>query len=140
MIWKNKPTIEAIESICKQTMVEHLGIKITDVGDDSLSATMPVDHRTIQPARLLHGGASVALAESLGSIASFLCVDITKQNVVGLEINANHIRAVKSGFVEGKATPIHLGRSTHIWEIRIIDESDRLVCISRLTVAILERE
>ena len=100
---------------------------------------MPVDHRTHQPFGILHGGASVVLAETLGSIASYLCLkDPTKEQAVGLEINANHIRSVKEGFVYGKVTPIHIGRSTHIWEIRITNQENKLVCVSRLTVAIVD--
>lgn len=109
-----------------------------EVGDDYIIARMPVDHRTHQPFGLLHGGASVVLAETIGSLASYLTLpDPTKQQAVGLDINANHIRGVKSGWVYGKATPIHIGRSTHIWEIKITNEAGKLVCISRLTMAII---
>jgi 1,4-dihydroxy-2-naphthoyl-CoA hydrolase len=102
-------------------------------------AKMPVDHRTVQPFGILHGGASVVLAETLGSMASFLCIkEAGKQHAVGLEINANHIRSVKEGFVYGRVTPIHIGRSTHIWDIKITNEENKLVCISRLTVAIVD--
>lgn len=130
-------TPEALAAIAHNTMVGHLGIEFTEVGDDFLRARMPVDTRTIQPAGLLHGGASVALAETLGSVASYLCTDPATTTCVGLEINANHIRAVRSGYVIGAARPIHLGNSTHVWEIRITDEQERLVCISRLTMAVL---
>jgi 1,4-dihydroxy-2-naphthoyl-CoA hydrolase len=123
----------------RPTLMAHLGILMTDIGDDYLAATMPVDHRTHQPFGLLHGGASVALAESLGSMAAYLCVDPTKYNVVGLEINANHIRAVRDGHVTGIARPIHVGKSTQLWEIRITDEADKLVCISRITLAVLAK-
>lgn len=130
-------TPEALAVTAHNTMVGHLGIEFIEVGDDFLRARMPVDARTIQPAGLLHGGASVALAETLGSVASYLCTDPANTACVGLEINANHIRSVRSGFVVGTARPVHLGNSTHIWEIRISDEQGRLVCISRLTMAIL---
>lgn len=119
-------------------MVDHLGIEFMEIGDNYLTARMPVDHRTIQPMGLLHGGASVVLAESLGSVASSIIVDRNKSYCVGLEINANHIKSAKSGFVTGKATPIHIGRKTHVWDIKITNENDDLVCISRLTVAILD--
>lgn len=125
-------------------MVEHLGIEITALEDRSLHGRMPVDHRTKQPAGLLHGGASVALAETLGSIAASLVVDSEKFMCVGLEINANHLQSSRAGYVAGVATPIHLGKSTHVWEIRIHQEADdkqepRLLCISRLTMAVLAK-
>ena len=138
-IWQLKPTVEAVQAVCANTMVDHLGIVVTAIGEDFIAASMPVDHRTLQPAGLLHGGASLALAESLGSVASSLCVDTSRYAVVGLEINGNHIRSVRSGSVLGTARPLHLGRSTHVWEIRVEDERGRLVCISRLTVSILAR-
>ncbi|WP_423815759.1 hotdog fold thioesterase [Rhodothermus profundi] len=118
-------------------LMGHLGIRFTEIGDDYLVATMPVDHRTQQPFGLLHGGASVALAESMGSVGSHLCIDTARYYCVGLEINANHIRSVRSGLVKGIARPLHLGRRTQVWDIRIYDEQDRLVCISRLTLAVL---
>ena len=121
-------------------MVTHLGIEFTGIGDDFLEATMPVDHRTIQPMGLLHGGANVALAETLGSVAASLTVDPEKQMVVGLEINANHLKSVRSGKVKGIAKPIHIGKSTQVWEIKIFNESEQLCCISRLTMAILDKK
>ena len=121
-------------------MVDHLGIEITELGPDFLKGTMPVDHRTVQPMRILHGGASVALAETLGSLAANLVVDSSKKYCVGLDINANHIRAAKNGIVTGKAKPLHLGGSTQVWQIEIVDENGRLVCMSRLTMAVLERK
>ncbi|HVK56858.1 MAG TPA: hotdog fold thioesterase [Burkholderiales bacterium] len=124
----------------KGTMVENLGIEFLETGDDYLKARMPVDHRTRQPMGLLHGGASVALAETLGSIGAYLCVDPLKYVCVGLEINANHIRGVRAGWVYGIARPFHIGRTTHVWEIKITDEEDKLVCISRITIAILDRQ
>ena len=131
-------TIEQI-SAPKNNMVTHLGIEFTEIGKDFLCGKMPVDQRTIQPMGILHGGASVVLAETLGSVASVCCVDITKQYVVGLEINANHIKSVRAGnWVYGKATAIHIGRKTHIWEIRITNEENKLICISRITMAIMD--
>ena len=120
-------------------MIERLGIQVVDIGDDYVRGTMPVDARTQQPYGLLHGGASVSLAETLGSVAAMLCVDAKSELAVGLEINANHVRGVTSGTVTGTARPIHVGRSTQVWEIRIEDERSRLVCIARLTVAVVPR-
>jgi len=134
-LWKMQTTLNAIKARTKGTLIEHLGIEITEIGDDFLKATMPVDHRTKQIVGILHGGASVALAETLGSIAARLCVDPEKQGIVGLEINANHIRPVRDGWVTGIAKPIHLGKTTQIWEIKIYNDQSKLVCISRLTVA-----
>jgi len=119
-------------------MLTHLGIEFLEIGEENLTARMPVDRRTLQPAGILHGGASATLAESLGSMAATLCVDPAKKLCVGLEINANHIRPVRSGYVTGIASPIHIGKSTQIWQIRITDEADQLVCISRLTLAVLD--
>ena len=116
-----------------------LGIEITSVADDALEGRMPVDGRTHQPMGLLHGGASVALAETLGSVAAALRVDRTKQACVGLEINANHIKGVRDGWVRGRATPVHIGRSTQVWEIRIThEETGALVCLSRITMAVID--
>jgi 1,4-dihydroxy-2-naphthoyl-CoA hydrolase len=138
-IWfKPGLTIADIRPLNAQTMAEHLGIVYTELGENFLSGTMPVDHRTHQPAGLLHGGASCVLAETLGSVASYLVVDPARVQPVGLEINANHIRGVRSGLVTGTATSIHLGRTTHVWDIRIRDERGSLVCVSRLTVAIIK--
>lgn len=122
------------------TMSQALGMKFTELGADFLKISMPVDERTKQPYGLLHGGASVALAETAGSVASALVVDHTKFYCVGLEINANHVRSAREGWVTGTCRPIHIGSSTHVWEIRIHDEKEKLVCISRLTVAILPRK
>jgi 1,4-dihydroxy-2-naphthoyl-CoA hydrolase len=119
-------------------MAKHLGIEFTELGPDFLRGRMPVEDRTHQPHGLLHGGASVALAETLGSYAAMLTTDPSKYRCLGQEINANHIRGVASGFVIGTARPIHLGRRSHVWEIRITDERDKLVCISRLTMAVIE--
>ena len=138
-IWKQTTDLERINEWDKGCLVEHLGILVTEVGEDYLRGTMPVDARTKQPFGLLHGGASVALAESLGSLAGTLCLD-TSEMAVGLDINANHVRAVIEGVVTGTARPLHLGRSTQVWEIRIEDERGRLVCISRLTLAVVPRQ
>lgn len=141
MIWKNKPTLDILNEFSVNTAVAHMGIKFVEVGDDFLKATMPVDYRTVQPMRILHGGASVLLAETLGSIASSFCVENPVQNPpVGIEINANHIKSVKDGMVTGKVTPIRLGRKIHVWQIEITDDSGQLICISRLTVMILNSE
>ena len=136
MIWKKQPVVEMLQVFSNNTMVQHLGIEFTAVGDDFLEARMPVDARTLQPFGLLHGGASATLAETLGSIGAYHCIDENKA-CVGLEINANHIRAVRSGWVTGRAMPLHLGRTTHVWEIRITDDLGDLTCISRLTMMIL---
>jgi 1,4-dihydroxy-2-naphthoyl-CoA hydrolase len=138
-IWFRSNTIESVQQRGKNTMVEHLGIEITEIGEDFLKGTMPVDHRTVQPMGILHGGASVALAETLGSLAANLVVDPEKKYCVGLDINANHIRSAKSGRVTGTAKPLHLGESTQVWSIEIKDEANRLVCISRLTMAVLAK-
>jgi 1,4-dihydroxy-2-naphthoyl-CoA hydrolase len=121
-------------------MPRHLAMEFTEIGPDFLRGRMPVDDRTHQPYGILHGGASVALAETLGSYGAMLVVDQGKYRCVGQEINANHIRGIASGFVIGTARPVHLGRRSHVWEIRITDEKDKLVCISRLTMAVLEIE
>lgn len=138
-IWFKPFTLKEVQQRGAGTMVEHIGITITEVGDDFLKGTMPVDHRTVQPMGILHGGASVALAETLGSIASYLMIDSDKKYCVGLDINANHIRAAKKGLVTGIAKPLHLGSSTQVWSIEITDEENRLVCISRITMAVLSR-
>lgn len=138
-IWHHRPAL-ADFSTPTRSMVGHLGIEITEIGDDFVAARMPVDARTVQPVtRVLHGGASVALAETLGSIGAYLTVDPAKFVVAGMEINANHVRSVREGWVTGIARPIHRGRTTQIWDIRIADEAERLVCISRLTVAVIEK-
>jgi 1,4-dihydroxy-2-naphthoyl-CoA hydrolase len=133
-------TLTQLNQMNRGNMVGFLGIEFTEVGPDYVCAKMPVDERTRQPMGLLHGGASVALAETLGSIAAYCTIDADKQYCVGLDINANHVRAVSDGFVYGKATPLHLGRSTQVWEIRITDEAGKLVCISRLTMSVLDRK
>ena len=138
-IWFKKDlAIEDLLSLGKLNMGEHLGMEWVEVGDDFLKARMPVDDRTRQPYGLLHGGASVALAETIGSVGAAMVVDYKKYYCVGLEINANHVRAVKEGFVTGTGTPIHTGSTTQVWDIKIFNESGKLVCVSRLTVAVLK--
>ena len=139
-IWfKKELSIEELTALCDQTIAELLEVKFIETGNNFIKATMPVDHRTHQPYGLLHGGASCVLAETLGSIASGHVIDPEKFICVGIEINANHIRSVRSGLVTGITTPIHIGNSTHVWDIKIYDEREKLVCISRLTVAILKK-
>ncbi|MCO5241052.1 MAG: hotdog fold thioesterase [Chitinophagaceae bacterium] len=138
-IWFNKATtIRDLQTMSAGTMGEHIGIEFSEIGDNYIKATMPVDHRTCQPYGLLHGGASVALAETLGSVASALVIDMSVFICVGLEINANHIRSARQGRVTGIAMPLHLGASTHVWDIKIYDEKEKLLCVSRITVAILK--
>lgn len=132
--------VEHLNQLSVNTMLEHLGIEFTEVGDGFLVARMPVDKRTHQPLGLLHGGASLALAETLGSVAATMCVDRQTQYCVGLEINANHLKSVTSGFVYGKTTPVHVGKRTHVWEIRISNEQSELICISRITMAVIDRK
>jgi 1,4-dihydroxy-2-naphthoyl-CoA hydrolase len=136
-IWRSLKTLEELNAP-SATLISHLGIKIIEIGPDFLRGTMPVDARTAQPYGLLHGGASVALAESVGSAASAMCVDAEYQ-VVGQEINANHVRAVRSGLVTATTRPAHIGARTHVWTIDIVNDSGKLVCISRLTMAIIKR-
>jgi 1,4-dihydroxy-2-naphthoyl-CoA hydrolase len=143
-IWKNEisvanPPLDQMNARSANTLTAALGIRFSALGPDWIEATMPVDGRTHQPDGLLHGGASVALAETLGSIGSALCIDREKQTIVGVEINANHLRGARSGIVTGRATPIRLGSRMHVWEIRIRDEANELVCVSRLTVSVLDR-
>jgi 1,4-dihydroxy-2-naphthoyl-CoA hydrolase len=140
MIWHNKQlSLIDLQSLGHNTMGEYIGIEFTEVGDNYLKARMPVDHRTHQPYGLLHGGASVTLAETVGSVASAMVVDHQLNMCVGLEINANHIRSTRSGFVTATCTPLHLGGSTHVWDIKIHDDDSKLICVSRLTVAVLRR-
>ncbi|CAN5539522.1 hotdog fold thioesterase [soil metagenome] len=131
-------TLETLNEMGKGNMIQHLNIEFTEIGENTVSAKMPVDLRTKQPQGLLHGGASVVLAETLGSVAAFGCIDTTKKYCVGLEINANHLKGVREGFVSGVATPIHIGKKTHVWEIRISNDKKDLVCISRITLAIID--
>ena len=132
-------SLDKIRPLGKGTMSEWLGMEWTEIGDDFLKARMPVDHRTNQPYGLLHGGASCVLAETLGSVASAMVIDHSKFLCVGLEINANHVRGVKKGWVTGVVFPLHLGGSTHVWDIKIYDDQNMMTCVSRLTVAIIPR-
>ncbi|HMN43558.1 MAG TPA: hotdog fold thioesterase [Povalibacter sp.] len=136
-IWFQPVTLDQVRGL-SIGMAKHIGIEFTEIGDDFIRARMPVDERTRQPFGILHGGASVVLAETLGSTGAALAIDHARYRCVGQEINANHIRAIQAGFVIGTARPVHLGRRSHVWEIRIVDEQDRLVCISRITMAILD--
>jgi len=140
-IWFNKSiTLEDIKLFGKETMASYLGMQWIEIGDDFLKLSMPVNEKTKQPYGLLHGGASCALAETVGSVASALVIDMEKNICVGLEINANHIRSAKEGIVTGHCTPLHLGKTTHVWDIKIYDGNEKLICVSRLTVAILPKQ
>ncbi len=139
-IWFFKEiTLDHLNGFGTNTISQHLGIEWVTLGEDFLQAKMPVDERTKQPYGLLHGGASCVLAETLGSVASALVIDTQKFNCVGIEINANHVRSAKDGFVIGKVTPLHIGVSTHVWDIKIFDEREKLICVARLTVAIIKK-
>jgi 1,4-dihydroxy-2-naphthoyl-CoA hydrolase len=138
MIFPTNLSLEELNSWGKNTMTDFLEIKFTKIGIDFLEATLPVNHKTKQPLGLLHGGANVVLAETLGSVASTLTLDREKQYCVGLEINANHLKSVREGFVRGITKPIHLGKKTQVWEIKIYSETGDLSCISRLTLAIMD--
>lgn len=137
-IWFDAVPLAAANRRAAGTLIGHLGIELVAAGDDFLEARMPVDARTVQPAGVLHGGASVALAETLASWAATLVVDPREHYCVGQEINANHVRAVRDGHVTGVARPVHLGRRTQVWEVRISDDARRLVCVSRVTIAVLD--
>ncbi len=139
-IWFRQFTLDEVRKFQHDTMGEHLGVEIVDIGPDYIEAKMPVDHRTMQPDRILHGGASVALAETLGSVGGTMCIDRARFQIVGQEINANHLRPATGGHVTGRAKPIHLGRRSQVWNIEITDDSKRLVCVSRLTIAVIERQ
>lgn len=138
-IWRSLQSIEHLNTNGHGTLIENLGILFTEIGDDFVRGTMPVDTRTVQPYGLLHGGASVALAETLGSTGAAMCVDAAEYQVVGQEINANHVRAARSGLVTGTARAVHLGGRTHVWSIDIFNDSQKLVCISRITMAVIKR-
>ncbi|MBA4054523.1 MAG: thioesterase [Marivirga sp.] len=139
-IFKTNMTVDSLNEWSANTLAERLGIEFVTIGEDFLEARMPVDHRTHQPLGLLHGGASVALAETLGSVAATLCVDGAKQFCVGLEVNANHIRGAKEGFVTGITKPIHIGKKTQVWETKISNGEGELVCVSRITMAVLDKK
>jgi 1,4-dihydroxy-2-naphthoyl-CoA hydrolase len=138
-IWKTPISVDFVNKMNENTMVDHLGITFTDVGEDTLTATMPVDDRTKQPFGIMHGGASAALAETIGSVAANFCVDPSMHYCVGLDINTSHLRKASQGLVKGVARPIHLGRTTHVWEVKIFDENENLVSQSRLTMIRLDR-
>jgi 1,4-dihydroxy-2-naphthoyl-CoA hydrolase len=139
-IWRIQATPEQLRERSSNTLAERLDIRVTEIGPDYLRATMPVNSHTHQPQGILHGGASVALAETIGSLAANLCVDLTKYVCVGQEINANHLRPVASGLVTGTARPYHVGSKSQVWGIEIRDENDKLVCVSRITMAVVERK
>lgn len=139
-LWKQDTDLTRINAMFRGTLGEVLGIRVTEIGDDFVRGTLPVEARTHQPYGLLHGGASVALAETLGSLAGMLTLDPGVEAAVGLDINANHVRGVRTGVVAGTARPLHLGRSTQVWEIRIEEERHKLVCIARLTLAVIPRQ
>jgi len=138
-IWRSLRSLEELNGNTQATLVGHIGILFTEIGADFIRGTMPVDTRTVQPYGLLHGGASVALAETLGSTGAAMCVDADEYQVVGQEINANHVRAARSGLVTGTARAVHLGGRTHVWSIEIVDNAQKLVCISRITMAVIKR-
>lgn len=139
-IWHKDISIVMANERCKNTMVDYLGVEFTELGDDYLCASMPVDHRTQQPLGIMHGGASCFLAETVGSTAGNYCVDLETHYCVGLDINTNHIRSVRSGLVYATAKPFHLGRSTQVWSIEIVDENQTLISVNRLTLAVMRRQ
>ncbi len=132
-------TVEQLNIFSKNSLAQNLGIEITRIGEDFVEARMPVDSRTVQPYGLLHGGASVALAETLGSLAAHCTVNDQNKSCVGLEINANHLKSVRNGFVTGIARPLHVGQRTQVWEIKITNEQNDLVCVSRITMAVIDK-
>lgn len=138
MIWYNRmPTLDALNKLSENTLAAHLDIRFIEIGEDYLKATMPVHTNTHQPFGLLHGGASAALAETIGSVAGWLCINAEKQACVGMEINCNHIRGKKDGLVTATVSPFHIGGSTQVWHIQIEDENGKLICVSRLTMAVI---
>ena len=136
-IWHQPPSLDQINRSHDNTAVSQMGIEFTAIGDDSLTARMPVDARTKQPAGLLHGGATMLLAETLASCAAWQTIDRKTMIAVGVEINANHVRGVRDGWVTGRVTPVHLGRSTQVWEVRVTDDAERLVSIARATLSVI---
>ncbi len=139
VIWKHPTTPEILNQMAPNTAVGHLDIEFSAIGDDWLEATMPVDHRTKQPAGILHGGATALLAETLGSVASVLILDGPPEQPVGIELNISHLRSVREGKVIGRATPFRIGRRSHVWDIRVRDDNDRLIAVARLTLSIITR-
>jgi 1,4-dihydroxy-2-naphthoyl-CoA hydrolase len=140
MIFPPDLSLDSLNQTGKNTMTDFLDIRFTQIGEDFLEATMPVTDKTKQPLGLLHGGANVVLAETLGSVAATLTVDTSRQHCVGLEINANHLKSVRDGLVRGVTKPIHLGKKTQVWEIKIYNSHDELTCISRITMAIIDKK
>lgn len=139
-IWYRKNyIIQELNDLGRGTMAENLGMQFTEIGEDFLKLQMTVDHRSKQPYGLLHGGASAAMAETIGSVASSMCINNEKQICVGMEINCNHLRGVREGIITATVKPLHIGASSHVWDIRIEDENQKLVCVSRLTVAVLKK-
>lgn len=136
-IWRAETTLEQMHDLGRRTMFERIGIEFIEIGPDFLRARMPVDERTLQPYGLLHGGATAALAETLGSVGSNLIVDLQRQRAAGIELNANHVRSATAGWVIGTCRPLHLGRAIHVWDIRVEDEAGRLISVARLTVAVV---
>jgi 1,4-dihydroxy-2-naphthoyl-CoA hydrolase len=138
-IWRTSTSIEQLQEHSRNTLAETIGIRVTEIGPDFLRATMPVNPKTHQPMGVLHGGASVALAETVGSLAATMCIDRTLYVCLGQEINANHLRPISSGIVTATARPYHIGKRSHVWSIEIRDEQEKLVCVSRLTIAVVDR-
>lgn len=139
MIWKQTFNLAGLNQSSHNTLAEHVGIEYTEIGDDYIKAIMPVDHRTVQPMRLLHGGANAVLAETLGSVAGLMCLeDMTTKTIVGTEISCSHLRSAKQGFVTGKVSPFKIGRRLQVWNIEITDDKDRLICVSRLTIMVVD--
>lgn len=138
-IWHVNVDLASLSSLSQNTIASHLGIEFTEIGDDYMVARMPVDHRTLQPAGIMHGGASCVLAETVGSMAANCCVDRTKKYCVGLDINTNHIRSIREGYVSGTAKPFHLGKTTQVWGIEIVNEKKQLISVTRLTLAVLDK-
>jgi 1,4-dihydroxy-2-naphthoyl-CoA hydrolase len=138
-IWRTETSVEQLHQFSRETLADTIGIRVTEIGPDFLRATMPVNPKVHQPMGVLHGGASVALAETVGSVAAMLCVDRDKDVCLGQEINANHLRPITSGIVTATARPFHIGKRSQVWSIEIRDEQDRLVCVSRLTMAVIDK-
>jgi 1,4-dihydroxy-2-naphthoyl-CoA hydrolase len=139
MIFTKNLSLDFLNKLAEDTMTSHIGINFTEVGEDYICATMPVDNRTKQSYGMLHGGANVVLAETLGSVAANFTLDTERQYCVGLEINANHLKSARDGYVKGIARPVHLGKKTQVWEIKIYNPQDQLTCISRITMAVLDK-
>ncbi len=139
-IWFRSYTLDELSALNEDTLTSHIGIQLTEIGEDFLKGTMPVDRRTKQPMGIVHGGASVALAETLGSIAANMVINPEEKVCVGLDINANHVRSASSGTITGVAKPLHLGASTHVWSIEMFNDQAQLTCVSRITMAVLDRK